>query len=140
MNKMLQAIGIARKYYNKKTFYHALDVANYVSENYMIDKPTKEDAIIVAILHDLLEDTDLKEEDLLKIFDENIVNAVKILTKDKEQSYVDYCIEIKNSISLFSGQLAYWVKLADMKDHLSKTETLTDKLKAKYLEGLAYLL
>lgn len=90
MNKMLQAIGIARKYYNKKTFYHALDVA--------------------------------------------------ILTKDKEQSYVDYCIEIKNSISLFSGQLAYWVKLADMKDHLSKTETLTDKLKAKYLEGLAYLL
>lgn len=106
----------------------------------MIDKPTKEDAIIVAILHDLLEDTDLKEEDLLKIFDENIVNAVKILTKDKEQSYVNYCIEIKNSISLSSGQLAYWVKLADMKDHLSKTETLTDKLKAKYLEGLAYLL
>ena len=100
MNKMLQAIGIARKYYNKKTFYHALDVANYVSENYMIDKPTKEDAMIVAILHDLLEDTDLKEEDLLKIFDKNIVNAVKILTKDKEQSYVDYCIEIKNSISL----------------------------------------
>lgn len=35
---------------------------------------------------------------------------------------------------------AYWVKLADMKDHLSLTDTLTDKLKEKYLSGMRYLL
>jgi hypothetical protein len=32
------------------------------------------------------------------------------------------------------------VKLADMKDHLMLKETLTDKLKEKYLTGLAELL
>ena len=35
---------------------------------------------------------------------------------------------------------AYWVKMADMKDHLSQTDTLTDKLKEKYLTALPYLL
>lgn len=35
---------------------------------------------------------------------------------------------------------AYWVKLADMKDHLAQTDTLTDKLKDKYLTALPYLL
>ncbi|MDF2885564.1 MAG: hypothetical protein K0R54_6138, partial [Clostridiaceae bacterium] len=29
---------------------------------------------------------------------------------------------------------------ADMKDHLAQTETLTDKLKEKYLKALPYLL
>lgn len=36
--------------------------------------------------------------------------------------------------------IAYWVKIADMKDHLIQTATLTDKLKEKYLRGLAILL
>ena len=34
----------------------------------------------------------------------------------------------------------YWVKIADMKDHLAQTDTLTDKLKEKYIEALPYLL
>ena len=34
----------------------------------------------------------------------------------------------------------YWVKIADMRDHLEQTDTLTDKLKEKYLAALPYLL
>lgn len=37
-------------------------------------------------------------------------------------------------------QAVYWVKIADMKDHLSQKETLTERLKEKYLEGLVILL
>ena len=52
--------------------------------------------------------------------------------------YIEYIKRIKKWAD--TRQEAYWVKLADMKDHLAQTETLTDKLKEKYLAALPYLL
>lgn len=64
-----------------------------------------------------------------------------LLTHDKENmSYDEYCKRIKDSVNTPAGKLAWFVKIADMKDHLNKTDTLTDKLKEKYLSGLRYLL
>ena len=60
------------------------------------------------------------------------------MTKENEQNYVEYIDAIKSSAD--KCQEAYWVKIADMKDHLSQTDTLTDKLKKKYLAALAHLL
>ena len=51
-----------------------------------------------------------------------------------KETYEEYIAKIPK------GSIAYWVKLADMKDHLTLTDTLTEKLKEKYLRGLAILL
>ena len=54
--------------------------------------------------------------------------------------YDEYCDIIKLSAKPDWGKCAWFVKLADMKDHLSQVETLTPRLKEKYLSGLRYLL
>lgn len=80
----------------------------------------------------LLEDTNYNPKGL----PENFTNALKILTKTKEVSYDDYCKSIKSVCHTNYRKCAYWVKLADMKDHLSLTNTLTDRLKevSKWIE------
>ena len=85
---------------------------------------------IVAILHDIIEDTDITEKDLLDIgFDDDIVEAVVLLTRDKNMTYYDYIRKIKYS----NNTLAYWVKMADLEDNmdLSRFENVTDKDKER---------
>ena len=67
--------------------------------------------------------------------------ALKFLTKPKDMKYTEYCKKLRPGYHATDAQrCAYYVKIADMKDHLAQTETLTDRLKKKYLEGLAELL
>ena len=44
---------------------------------------------IAGIFHDLLEDTDALEQDILEIGGEDVLNAVKLVTKEK-----GYCMEL----------------------------------------------
>lgn len=131
-----QVCEIAMKYYDKETYYHAYRVANYVYENNLIPTEYRSVCVQLAIMHDLLEDTEYDGKDL----PEDFKKALDILTKPKEMSYDDYCKNIKNTNREIYKEWAYWVKLADIKDHLSLTDTLTNKLKEKYLSGLRYLL
>ena len=85
-------------------------------------------------MHDLKEDTDWSGGGLSKHFND----CLDWLTKPKDMDYIEYIKRIKKWAD--TRQEAYWVKLADMKDHLAQTETLTDKLKEKYLAALPYLL
>jgi len=64
--------------------------------------------------------------------------SLEILTKDAESTYEEYIKHIKDDYPYHPE--AYWVKLADIKDHLCQTETLTDKLKEKYIAVMPYLL
>jgi (p)ppGpp synthase/HD superfamily hydrolase len=67
-------------------------------------------AYIAALLHDVIEDTPYKEDELKKLgFDDEILDAVKLLTKDKSMSYVD---NIKRIISS-GNKRAMMVKYAD---------------------------
>ena len=63
-----------------------------------------------------------------------------VYTKTDDELYEDYCRRIRNSADKDYGLCAWFVKLADIKDHLSLTKTLTPKPKEKYLSGLRYLL
>ena len=134
--KVSVALRIAKQYYPQDKLEHALRVATYVAENEMIPSEYTDECVALAIMHDLLEDTNYNPKGL----PENFTNALKILTKAKEVSYDDYCKSIKSVCHINYRKCAYWVKLADMKDHLSLTDTLTDRLKEKYLRGLRYLL
>ena len=137
MNLIGQAIQTARKYYDENTFYHAMRVAAYVVDDNLMSNSVKDDCIILAIMHDLLEDTEyeLGEYSFISNY---LEECLKLLTRTDDVGYDDYLKNIKENY--VSHPEAYWVKLADMKDHLSLTETLTDKLKEKYLSGLRYLL
>ena len=134
--KVSTALRIAKQYYPQDKLEHALRVATYVAENEMISWDYADECVALAIMHDLLEDTNYKPMGL----PENFIKALKILTKAKDVSYDDYCKSIKDTCHTNYRMCAYWVKLADMKDHLSLTDTLTDRLKEKYLSGLRYLL
>lgn len=135
------AIKMARNYYDDNTYYHAMRVAGYVVNNNLIDEDKLEKCVALAIMHDLVEDTnfDYIKDSGYDTYDSHINKCLKLLTRDKESaSYEDYLSNIKSNYNSYPE--AYWVKMADMKDHLSQTDTLTDKLKEKYLKALPCLL
>lgn len=134
--KVSKAMELAAKYYNEETYAHAMRVAGYVAQNMTIPQEYRDECVALAICHDLIEDTECS----ILCFPDNFKEALKLLTKPKEQDYVEYCKRLRPTRGTNYQNCAYWVKLADMKDHLSLTETLTEKRKEKYLAGLAVLL
>jgi len=87
----------------------------------------------VAFLHDVLEDTDATEADLLAAgLGEHIVEAVVALTKVRGESNADYYVRVR------TNTLAWNVKLADVDDNadpdrLAALDAPTrDRLTAKY--------
>ncbi len=90
------------------------------------------DAQIVAWLHDVLEDCDVTESDLIKKgIPEKHVNAVRLLTKTKGVSYEDYLEGVASS------ELASTVKIADMVSNLA--DHPTQRQIRKYAKGLERL-
>ena len=71
-----------------------------------------EDAQIVAVFHDVIEDTSVTADDLRQAgFSENIVSAVLCVTHEKNESYADYVVRCK------ANEVARQAKLADLKDN-----------------------
>ena len=88
--------------------------------------------ICVALLHDIIEDTNVTAHDLIANgIDVDIVNAVTILTKIDSVSYDEYLNLVK------SNDLARNVKIADMLSNLADTPTV--KQIRKYSKGLLFL-
>jgi (p)ppGpp synthase/HD superfamily hydrolase len=88
------------------------------------------DEKIVALLHDVVEDSEVTFEELANEgFPKKILKAVELLTKTENKPYEDYIQEIKKN------ELARVVKLADLKDNMniSRLKNLTeqDKLRIK---------
>jgi len=127
---------MAKEYYDEKTYAHAARVAQYVAENNLIPKSKMDDCIALAWMHDLKEDTNWSGDFGTEY--EQFEKCLDWITKPKDMDYIEYIKRIKRWAD--TRQEVYWVKLADIKDHLVQTETLTDKLKEKYLTALPYLL
>lgn len=123
----------AEKYYPAKKFKHALRVACYAAdaarEHTCVD-PVK--AFITGLAHDLIEDTDCPQDEFKKIVGSQIFTTVLTLTKSDDEEYQDYIHRVLDS----KDSLAILVKRADMKDHMAQLDTLTDKLRDKYLPVL----
>lgn len=132
------AVHAARQYYDKETFGHAKRVADYTSDNEAIPIDIRNECWAVAMMHDLLEDTDYEPYELYPDYNDTY-KALRLLT-NKGMKYDEYCRRIHDSARTRYGQIAWFVKLADIKDHLSLTDTLTDRLKEKYINGLGHLL
>ena len=123
-----EAKKLAEKYLDEKTYQHSERVARYTEQNRMIPEHLRERCIALAWIHDVWEDSDWR-----------LVKYMNYITHGKnEESYEDYIISIKNAQTIYPE--VWWVKLADMKDHLSQRDTLTERLKNKYSKALAILL
>lgn len=95
---------------------------------------------IVALLHDVIEDTDYTFEDLRAAgFDNEIIEALKLMTHDDSVPYMEYVTAIK------SNPIATAVKLADLKHNsdLSRLDVVDEKAikrKEKYDKAICLLL
>ena len=104
-----KAISIASQSFEEKKdkggepyILHCLEVMNNISE--------KDDTYrIVAVLHDLVEDTNWTIDNLLNVgFTIETVKAIACLTHNKGESYDDYILRISGN------KIATVVKLADL--------------------------
>jgi (p)ppGpp synthase/HD superfamily hydrolase len=109
---------------------HPLTVASYCKS---------EDERIVALLHDVVEDTNITLEDLSKIFDKKIIDALSLLTHSDDEPYMEYVAKIKEN------KLARNVKIADLTHNmdLSRLENPTkddyDRVENKYKPAMELL-
>jgi (p)ppGpp synthase/HD superfamily hydrolase len=66
-----------------------------------------------AILHDVVEDTNVSLNDLRQSgFPENVIEAVNVLTKREKDDYFHYVRKVKNN------KIAKLVKDADLRDNM----------------------
>lgn len=87
---------------------------------HLAEQMDTEDAIIVALLHDVVEDTDYTLDDLRKMgFGDTVIDALTLMTHDPKVPYMDYVRAIG------SNPLATKVKLADLR-HNSDLGRLTN--------------
>ena len=106
---------------------------------YVASQVKTEQEKAVALLHDVLEDSDITAAYLLAYgLPNEVVTAVQTLTKKKGQSYQDYLEKVK------SNYLARVVKLADLKHNsdLSRLKSVSDTDRErvkKYKNAIRYL-
>jgi len=94
---------------------------------HLAEQMTDENSTCVALLHDVVEDTDLTLSDLEQLgFNESILEALKLMTHIEGVPYMDYVAEIK------LNPIAKAVKLADL-NHNSDLSRL-DKVDEKALK------
>ena len=91
---------------------------------------------ILAYLHDVIEDTNITYDELYKLglneCDDDVLNALKLLTKQPQQEYSLYIFNIS------CCRLARKVKIADMFHNMSTSTS--EKQKARYLKYIPILL
>lgn len=84
---------------------------------------------IVALLHDVVEDTDMTLNDLRELgFSEEIIAAVDSVTKRPGEKYVDFILRAK------LNKIGRKVKLADIADNLEDQSAL-DPDEAEFLKN-----
>ncbi len=91
---------------------------------HLAEQMTDEDSCIVALLHDIIEDTPCTLDDLKKLgFSTKIIRAIDDITYKEGMDYFDYINIIHNN------PLATRVKLADLKHNMDVTrlEEVTKK-------------
>lgn len=106
---------------------------------HLAEQMKSEEAVVVALLHDVVEDTDRSLDDIRALgFPERVIDALALLTHDKATPYFDYVARVK------TNPIARAVKLADLEHNadLSRLDKVDEKDKAraeKYRQAIAIL-
>lgn len=85
--------------------------------------------MIVAVMHDVIEDSDFTSQDLAKLgFSDAVLKALDCLTKRSNEDYDSFILRVSQN------DLARKVKMEDIKDNLNLTRL--DNVAAKDLQRL----
>ena len=92
----------------------------------------------VALLHDVLEDSELYSIEDFKFLDEEQMEAILLLTHSANEEYFNYINKVK------TNKIALDVKLSDLRhnSNLKRLKTITEKdinRKNKYLKAMEIL-
>jgi len=118
------------------------DVPYIFHPYHLAEQMDDEISCVAALLHDIVEDTELTLADLEKIFPAQVVEIVRLLTHDEKIDYFDYIREIK------TDPIATKVKLEDLKNNSDESRSIGSNLtqeqllhwKAKYARAKEILL
>lgn len=110
--------------------YHPIHVAEQMDT---------ENECIIALLHDVVEDTNVTFKQLEEVFSKEIIDILKLLTKKKDIDYYEYINKVKENT------VARKVKIADIEHNLdrSRLDIITDKdikREEKYKNALSMLM
>lgn len=105
---------------------------------HIAEQMDSEESCVVALLHDVIEDSDITLEILSKYFNDDIITALRLLTKKENDDYVMYIKRVK------TNKLATKVKIKDLEHNrdLTRLDEVTDKDRKrslKYWEAIRYL-
>ena len=106
---------------------------------HLAEQMTDEITTVTALLHDVVEDTDITFSDLSDFgFPAEVIDALALLTHDDSVPYMDYVALIKHN------PVAKAVKLADLRHNsdLSRLDEITEKASEraeKYARAIAFL-
>ena len=106
---------------------------------HLAEQMKDEDTTVVALLHDVVEDTDYTLDDLAAMgFSRNIIEALNLMTHRTGVPYMDYVAKIK------ANPIARAVKLADLAHNsdLTRLDTVDEKARArveKYAQAIRLL-
>lgn len=95
---------------------------------HLAEQMTDEYTTCVALLHDVVEDTDVTLEELAKIFPKEVIDAIALMTHDDDTPYLDYVAKIKEN------PIARTVKLADLMHNSDKTRLEDQDINAAALK------
>ena len=101
---------------------HPIAVAEMLKE-----KGYGTDYLITGLFHDLLEDTDAKEEEIEALGGKAVLKAVKLLTKQKGYVMEEYVSGIK------SDPIAFAVKSADRLHNLQSAFVASEDFRRRYI-------
>ena len=110
--------------------FHPIHLAEQMNDEY---------TTVVALLHDVMEDSSFTLEDLQKMgYPEAVLAALVLMTHEKDIPYMDYVQKIKTNV------IAKTVKLADLQHNsdITRLDEITDKTLArveKYKQAIALL-
>ena len=144
IDKILKIIRFCEKHYDAETFAHAMRVACISTT--LSDHEDRGNFFVVALCHDLIEDTEVTLDDLRMVLSSNssynddytyCIRDIECVTRNKEtETYHEYITRIKKDISYDTTI----IKIADLKDHLEQKDGLKESLKDRYVDALCELL
>lgn len=106
---------------------------------HLAEQMDSEETVTVALLHDVVEDTDYTMEDMIAMgFPKSVTDALALMTHDRAVPYMDYVAKIK------ANPIATAVKLADLRHNsdTSRLETIDETVLRrvqKYRDAIALL-
>lgn len=122
-----KAMIIAYNAHHGQTDYNGIPYIHHPL--HLAEQMDDEISCCVALLHDVAEDTEITLEQLAKEFPKKVIDALVLLTHQKDEDYFEYVRKIK------ANPIALKVKLADLNHNADQSRCVGSDLSQ---EQLAY--